>query len=99
MATCCTMLDAHILEFVAELDFLGDAHAVLGDLRAEGPVDRDVPPSWSKRDAHGAGESVDAVQQPVASLEREFEILGGHVLPPHTTQLFDSLATRVHSAA
>ena len=87
-------LDAHILEFVVELDFLGDAHAVLGDLRAERPIDRDVPPSRSKRDAHGACENVDAVQQPVASLEREFEILGGHVLPPRTRNCSSAWHTR-----
>ena len=91
-------LDAHILELVAELDFLGDAHSVLGDLRAKRPIDRDVPPSRSERDAHGACENVDAMQQPVASLEREFEILGGHVLSPHTRN-FSTAWYRVHSAA
>jgi len=43
-------LRAHVLEFVGELDLLGDGDPVLGDARrAEGFVEDDVAAFWTQR--------------------------------------------------
>ena len=75
-------LHAHVLELVVELDLPGDGYAVLGDLGAERPVDRDVAPLGPERDAHRTRERVDAAQHSLARLERELDLLGGHRAPP-----------------
>ena len=73
-------LRAHVLELVLELDLLGDGDAVLGDAgSAERLVEHDVAPLGAERHAHRVGESIDAAQHAVASVDREFDFLGGHV--------------------
>ena len=73
-------LRAHVLELVLELDLLGDGDAVLGDARrAVRLVEHDVAALGTERHAHRVGESVDAAQHAVASVDREFYFLGRHV--------------------
>ena len=56
-------LGAHVLERVAELDFLGDGDAVLGDGgRAELLLDDDVAALGAEGDLHRVGQNVDAAQ-------------------------------------
>ena len=56
-------LGAHVFERVAELDFLGDGDAVLGDGgRAELLLDDDVAALGAEGDLHCVGEHVDAAQ-------------------------------------
>ena len=54
-------LRAHVLEFVFELDFLGDGDAVLGDgRRAEALVEHDVAALGAQRHGHGIGQDINA---------------------------------------
>jgi hypothetical protein len=54
-------LRAHILEFIVELDFLGDRDAVLGDAgSAEALLNDDVAALGAERHLDGVGESIDA---------------------------------------
>ena len=42
-------LRAHVFELVFELDFLGDGHAVFGDVRsAEGFIEHDIAALWGR---------------------------------------------------
>jgi hypothetical protein len=72
-------LRAHVLEFVLELDFLGDGDAVLGDARrAEALVEHDVAALGTERHLHRIIEDVDPAQHLVARFDREFDFLGSH---------------------
>ena len=63
----------------AELDFLGDGDAVLGDARgAERLVDDDVAALGAERDLHGVGEDVDAVEHALTGIAGEFYFFGSH---------------------
>ncbi len=73
-------LRAHVLEFVLELDLLGDGDAVLGDPRsAEALVDDDVAALGAQRHLDRIGEDVDAAHDALARLAAEFHVLGCHV--------------------
>src|SRR4029453_17392356 len=73
-------LGAHIFELVLKLDFLGDGNAVLGDARcAIAFVDDDVAALRPQSHLDGVGEDVDALQNPLARIAREFHVLGCHL--------------------
>ena len=70
-------LRPHVLEFVLELNLLGDGDAVLGDTgRAESLVQHNVATLRAERDLHRSGEDVDAAQHLCTGLDREFDVLG-----------------------
>ena len=69
-------LRAHVLEFVGELDLLGDGDAVLGDARrAKALFDDDVAALRAQRDAHGVGEDIDAADHLLARFAGKFHFL------------------------
>ena len=73
-------LRAHVLELVLELDLLGDGDAVLGDARrTEALVDDDVAALRAQGHLDRVGEDVDALQNPLARVAREFHVLGCHL--------------------
>ena len=70
---------AHVLERVAELDLLGDGHAVLGHLgAAPALVDHDVAAGGAEGALHRAGELLDAGADAITHLFIEHDLLGGH---------------------
>jgi hypothetical protein len=72
-------LGAHGLEGLGELDFLRDAHAVLGDLgAAEGTLDRDVPARGAHGALHGVGEAVNTLFHLEQGGVFEHDLLLGH---------------------
>jgi hypothetical protein len=72
-------LGAHVLEFIVELDLLGDGDAVLGDpRRAERLVENDVAALGTQRHPDGVGENIDAAQHLVARVGRKAYVLGSH---------------------
>src|SRR3546814_13683570 len=72
-------LRPHILEFVAQLDFPGDRHAVLGDARRpEAFVDEDVAAFGTERLAAGLGENIDPTGDAFAGVSREFDVFCWH---------------------
>ena len=74
-------LGAHVLEFVGELDLLGDGDAVLGDARrAVGFIEDDVAALRAQRHLDGVGENIDTAEHPLARVGTEFDVLGSHVL-------------------
>jgi hypothetical protein len=74
-------LRAHILEFVGELDFLGDGDAVLGDpRRAKGFVEHDVAPFRAQGHPHRIGQRIHPAQHPVARIGMKLDVLGCHSL-------------------
>ena len=76
-------LGAHVLEFILELDLLGDGHAVLGDpRRAERLVENDVAALGAQRHLDGVGENVDAAQHLVARVGGKAYVFGSHCFSP-----------------
>src|SRR5687768_2842714 len=72
-------LRAHVLEFVLELDLLGDRDAVLGDGRgAERALEHDVAALGPQRDFHGVGQDVESVDHPGAGAFVETYFFGWH---------------------
>ena len=72
-------LRAHVLELVAEFDFLGDGHAVLGDARcAEALVEHHVTALRAEGDLHGIGQDVHTAQHALAGITAESYVLGSH---------------------
>ena len=72
-------LRAHVLEFVGELDFLGDGDAVLGDARrAVGLVENDVAALGAERHLDGVVENFDAAQHALACVGGKSYVFGGH---------------------
>jgi hypothetical protein len=64
-------LRAHVLEAVAQLDLLGDRHAVLGDGgSAIAPLDDDVAALGAEGDLHRVREGVDAREDHAAGPAR-----------------------------
>ena len=62
-------LRAHVLEFVLQLDLLGDGHAVLGDAgSAPRLVENDVPALGAEGHLDSIVENLDAMQHAVASI-------------------------------
>ena len=62
-------LGAHVLEFVLELDLLGDGHAILGDARrAIGLVEDHVAALRTERHLDGVVENIDSAQHSVACI-------------------------------
>ena len=73
-------LCAHVLELVAELDLLGDGHAVLGDARrTEALVQHHVATLRAQRDLHRVGQDVHAAQHARTGVTAEPYVLGSHV--------------------
>src|SRR6185369_9377891 len=74
-------LRAHVLELVAQFDFLGDGDAVLGDGRgAEALVEHDVAAFRAEGGFDGVGEDVDAFHHAGAGVFTETDFFGCHVL-------------------
>jgi hypothetical protein len=72
-------LRAHVLELVAELDLLGDGHAVLGRARrTEGLVEYDVAALGAEGDLHRVGEDIDALEQTRPGIAAELHFLCSH---------------------
>ena len=72
-------LGAHVLELVLELHLLGDGDAILGDAwRAVGLVQEHVTALGAEGHAHRVGESIDAAQHAVASVDGEFHFFRRH---------------------
>ena len=70
-------LRAHVLEWIVELDLLGDGHAVVGDgRRAELLVEGDVAALRAERGLDGVGEGIDALFQGLTGFGVELENLG-----------------------
>jgi hypothetical protein len=76
-------LRAHVLEFVGELDFLGDGDAVLADARRTvGFVEDDVAAFRTQRHPHRVGQNVDAAQHPLARVVVKPDFLCRHRFLP-----------------
>ncbi len=78
-------LRAHVLEFVLELDLLGDGDAVLGDARrSERLVEDDVAALGAERHLDRVVENLDATQHFVARVRGKAYVFGSHccLLPP-----------------
>src|SRR5690606_10765485 len=76
----------HVLELVLELDFLGDGDAVLGDARrTEALVDHDVAALGAERDFHRVGERINALEDALARIAREPDVLGSHCVSPDSS--------------
>src|SRR6185369_8725779 len=72
-------LGAHVLEFVFELDFLRDGHAILGDARStEALVEHDIATLRAEGDLHGIGEDVHATQHALARVTSKFYVFSSH---------------------
>src|SRR5690606_26376940 len=70
-----------VLELVGELDLLGDRHAVLGDeRRAEAALDDDVAALRTKRDLHGVGKRVDALDDASTGAVMKLNLFRSHRL-------------------
>ena len=69
-------LGAHVGERVLQLDLLGDADTVLGDLRSpELLVNDDVAALGTERDLHGVRQGVDTLLEELARLDVIFDFL------------------------
>ena len=76
-------LRAHVLEFVLELDLLGDGDAVLGDARrAVGLVEDDVASLRAERHLDGIVENFDTAQHAITRIGGKFDFLGRHDFRP-----------------
>ena len=85
-------LRAHVLELVAEFDFLGDGNAVLGDARrAERFVENDVAALGAERHAHRLGQDVDAAQHPLAGIGTVSDVFCSH---DYSNSVIDTNAPR-----
>src|SRR5207248_10407260 len=72
-------LRAHVLELVAELDFLGDRYAILGDPRgAVALVENDIAAFGPQGHPDRIGENIDSAQHPLARIRAEPYILRSH---------------------
>ncbi len=72
-------LRAHVLERIAQLDFLGNGHSVLGDgRRTELLVDHDVPALGAERDLDRIGQLIDAALECRARINVKMQFLGSH---------------------
>ncbi len=79
VATSFTMLGAHVLVLVFELDFLGDGDAVLGDgRRAEALLEDDVAALGAERHLDGPGQLGDAPTHRLAGFLIECNLLRSH---------------------
>jgi len=78
-------LGAHVLEWVLQLDLLGDGHAVIGDRGwAELLVEHHVAALGTERDLDGVGERVDTALERAARVFAVLQLFGWHVfqIPP-----------------
>src|SRR5690606_34346774 len=92
-------LRAHVLELVLELDFLGDGDAVLGDAgSAEALVDDDVAALGAERHLHRVGERVDALEDALTRIAREFHVLGSHCSVPLLRMVVRKVQVKIGSA-
>ena len=76
-------LRAHVLEFIFELDLLGDGNAVFGDAGCSVRlVEHHIAALRAERHLHRIVENVDPTQHSVASINRESNFLGRHFPTP-----------------
>ena len=72
---------AHVLEFIGELDLLGDRHSILGDGGgAEGLLDDDVAPLGAQGHGYGIAQGDHAAQNGLARWLVEGDLFGWHKL-------------------
>jgi hypothetical protein len=72
-------LGAHVLEFLRELDLLGDGDAVLGDARgAVGFVDDDIAALGAERHFYRVGENIHAAEHASACIGAEAHVFTSH---------------------
>src|SRR5439155_6865688 len=73
----------HVFEWVLELDFFRDRHAVIGDgRRAKFAVQHDVATLGTQGNLHRLGEHVDALFEGFAGSVAVQQLFGWHGAPP-----------------